>query len=396
MIVESDNPHVAHGVRELARIIEANDGLVADDFIVREDSGFFDCAIAAQAGVPDRILVSYSTELTVPMGQIEWSDDADLLDPVGGLTELNTVQRSLLDQWLAIINSTDKIAGIRKSLPRFSVAHWGLRHHLADAGFPHLRTIDSANEAKEIMISWHCGGIGPSATNTVAGKTNQPDVGTERTDPRRNSRRFLIPLKHFLNHDPEGATQIPVPGRTAVATSASSSRAGTYENYGDLDALQLLVGFGYVDSRAPLVHSVPTEVDTDAWGKVVLEWRGTRNGDPVRDIPRVERTEEGLRIHHLTARPTNRARIVTLLSMVGQSGFGMTPNLSTNAAESLLDAIASANVRYYERLDQLVLEAQRAAHGLDAQPPGILADLAVVSLLQRERLTQMWGSTQIV
>lgn len=391
MIVESENPQIVAAVQRIAQTITANGGVVAEDFVVRETNGHFDCAVASQPGVPDRVLVSYSPELTVPMSNLDWSSDPDVLEPVAGVDSLDEVQRTLLDEWLSIINSTSKVADIRQSLPRFAVTHWGLRHHLAEAGFPHLRETHQPDTAKDIMINWHCGSIGPSASQTDA--TGDADGQPEESDRSSVpvSRRFLIPLKHFVNHDPTGASQIPLPGRTAVVTSTSSDSSGTYENYGDLDALQLLVNFGYVDSAAPLVHSVPVEVDTKSWGRVLVEWRGTRAGDKVPDVPQVVRTDDGLSIHHLTARPGNRARIATLLGMIGQSGFGMDAASARDEAEDLIDGIAAANVAYYDRLDRLVLEAQRGLPGGSGAPPGILADLAAVSLLQRERLLRMWG-----
>lgn len=398
MIVESDDPRIVTAVHQIAEILTENGGVVAEDFVVRETNGQFDCAVASQPGVPDRTLVSYRPELTVPMTDIGWSSDPDLLEPVSGLASLSAVQRELLEQWLTIINSTQKVADIRRALPRYAVSNWSLRHHLADGGFPHMRDTHKPGSAKEIMINWHCGSIGPTSASGVGstGPDERPQSGREvpaaAPSPGTTSpRRFLIPLKHFVNHDPSGASQIPIPGRTAVVTSASSDARGTYENYGDLDALQLLVNFGYVDAAAPLVHSVPVEVVTRSWGNVVVEWRGTRGGDMVPDVPAVVRTDDGLRIHHLTARPGNRGRIAALLGMVGQSAYGMAPGAALAAAESLIDGVAAANMDYYARLDRLVLEAQAVAQAQYGEAPGILADLAVVSLLQRERLKRMWG-----
>lgn len=391
MHVASADPVIVAAVQRIGAIITSHDGMVAEDFIVRENGGHFDCAIASAPGVPNRVLVSYPRELTVPMNQIQWSSHPDRLEPLAGLESLDDSQRELLEQWLTIINATDKIPGIRRALPRFSVSHWGLRHHLAEAGFPSMRELASPEQAKDIMVSWHCGSDGPVRPSaTSAGSHGPPSAGDAASTPP-TPRRFLIPLKHFVNHHPSGATQIPLPGRTAVVTSSSSDATGTYENYGDLDALQLLVNFGYVDTTAPLVHSVPVEVDTDSWGKVVVEWRGTRAGDKIQDVPQVQRNDDGLRIHHLTARPGNRSRIAALLAMIGQSAFGMDSTVALGEAESLIDGIAAANVAYYERLDRLVLEAQRGLPTESSAAPGILADLAAVSLLQRERLGRMWG-----
>lgn len=386
VIVESSRREVIDAVERIAALLEDNEGFLADDLIVREEGGDFHCAVATAPGIPDRTLVSYSPELTVPMGAIEWSEDPDVLEPVAGTQDLTLVQRALLDQWLELINATGKLQLIRARLPRFAVSSWDLRHHLANAGFPALRTLHAPESAKSIMVSWHSG-------SHVGGLDGPAEPATER--PRSpvapNFGDRLIPIKHFVNHHPAGATQIPIPGRTAVVTSSRSDVEGTYENYGDLDALQLLVSFGFVDHNAPLVHSVPVSVDVPDWGIVTVEWRAPRENVGARDTPIVTPNEEGFAIRHLTARPDNRARIATLLGMVGQAARGMSADAAAQRAEQLIDALAQANVEYYERLDQLVVNAQSRIPAADQLAPSILADIAAVSVLQRQRLDRFWS-----
>ena len=131
-----------------------------------------------------------------------------------------------------------------------------VRHHLADAGYPALREPNTDEAVRQTVIAWHSSGAG--------------------TAPDGSQRWRLIPLKHLVNHHPDGADQVPVPGRTAVATSATSDAVETFENYGDLDALQLLTFFGYVD------RSAPGALRTGGGGvpsgrRVVVRWRAPRN-----------------------------------------------------------------------------------------------------------------------
>lgn len=379
MIVETGNPDVQESLSRTVEIITGQGGFVANDLIVREDNGELSCAIAEQPGVADRLLIDYSPTLTVPLDTITWTDAEDLLEPLQWPDHLSQPQQQLLEQWLTLVNTTGKIARIRQVLPRFAVTDWDLRHHIAQAGFPSLRTMPEPTRAKSIMVSWHSTSssapIDHDAEPQASGVTN-----TER----------LIPLKHLFNHDPEGAAQVPRPGRTAVVTSRYSDQRGTYENYGDLDALQLLVSFGYVDSRAPLVHSVPVSVEVPQWGRVNVEWRAPRYAVTTDDAPSLAPTEDGLTIRHLTARPDNRPRLVRLLALAGQSARGLSPGQASAAAEALIDSVAEANEAYYDRLDELVVEAMRRA-GLSSSMPTVLTDVAAVSLLQRQRIRRFWG-----
>lgn len=382
MRVQTEIPELAEHLHAIESTLRANDGFVADDFTVREHSGQFSAAIAEHIGESGRLLVSYPPELRVPMWHVQWADSKDSMEPVGGLDGFTVAQRTLFEHWLPLVNATRRLSHVRTSVPRFAVDSWPLRHHLADAGYPVMRTSPAELDPRETVIGWHSSGGSGRA---------QPE-GEQNTGPRWQ----LIPLKHLVNHDPTGANQDPVPGRTAVATSASSSESGTFENYGDLDAMQLLMGFGYVDSRAELVHSVPVVVESPELGKVAVRWRAPRYGRDVdgdaavapvsrlaRDVPSVTDEDGQLTLRHLTMRPDNRESVARLLAMLLQSRAGMGSEASRAAAERLLDDLLASNLDYYRRLDELVAATAGNA--------GILAMVAEVSLRQQERLERMWG-----
>lgn len=410
MRVETDRPEVATALTRTVATLRAADGFVADDFTIRERDGHISCAISERIGEAGRLLVSYPRELTVPMHVLAWADRPDaieLADPAAARGMLTRTQWRLLIDWLRLINAVDRVAHVRAALPRYAITDPTLRHHLADAGHPTMREFPTdsglAADVRETVISWHSMGGGQ--------------------DPDGTQRWRLIPLKHLVNHHPAGADQNPDPGRTAVATSATSDDVETFENYGDLDAMQLLMNFGYVDSAAPQVHSVPVEVESAALGRIVVRWRAPRNprAEVVRDVPTISRLwsgatvdedarvveaaspapGEGLRstptrspgtperignaghgieLRHLTIRPGNRARVAAYLAMACQSLAGMNADNARRQAEAVLDSIFDANQTYYRRLDELVVAST------DPFLP-----LAEVSLLQQQRLTTMWG-----
>lgn len=407
MRVETDRPEIATALARTAATLRAADGFVADDFTVRESGGHISCAISKRIGEAGRLLVSYPRELTVPMHVLEWVDRPDALelaDPAAARRSLSRGQWRLLVDWLTLINAVDRMAHVRAAMPRFAVADPALRHHLADAGYPAMRDAPSNAGVRETTIAWHSTGGGKG--------------------PDGSPQWRLIPLKHLVNHHPTGADQNPDPGRTAVATSATSDATETFENYGDLDALQLLMGFGYVDAAARHVHSVPVEVESAALGRVVVRWRAPRNprAEVALDVPAISRLESeatvdevardveaaaslapgegsrptpsrrpglparigyaghGIELRHLTFRPDNRARVAAYLAMACQSIAGMTADEARREAEATLDAILAANQAYYCRLDGLVVAS--------ADP---FLPLAEVSLIQQQRLSTLCG-----
>lgn len=401
MHVESDQPQLEQHLHAIASVLTDNGGFVADDFTVRQRGGEFSCAIAEQPGVPDRVLVSYPPDLTVPLWQVEWSADPDVMVPVEGLESLTAPQRALLDEWLPLVNDTAKLRHIRAAVPKFAVTSWPLRHHLADAGYTMMRTAPAEHDPKETLSAWHSkgGGRGAMAPDTAA--TDGP-------------RWRLIPLKHLVNHDPSGATQTGVPGQISVVTSTSSDSVETFENYGDLDAMTLAMSFGFASLNAPLVHSVPLSVESPGFGRVQVRWRPPRYADSDKPavaavVPHLRPTDDGFELHHLTIRPDNRPAVARLLGMAAQSRSGMTAEAATRAAEDLLDAVCEQNLRFYRRLDELVAEqlgsavaprdsfapgdsfAPAAPEAADGSPPPVLAMLAQVSLRQQQALQEFWS-----
>lgn len=399
MRVDSSRSEVAAALERMASIILANGGVIAEDFTVRESNGHFSATIGERE--PGRVLLSYPLTLRPQMANLPWDNSPDELTLAGSVRELTVPQAALVETWLALINVTSKVSWTRGAVPMFAVANWSLRHHLADGGYPVLRNQPTLAALREAVVGWHSSGGGRPAMR-ASGNGESSEAGGH-ADPKReqgnpsNRAWWLIPLKCFVNHHPEGANQDPVPGRVAVAAANPTHTEETFENYGDLDAMQLLMNFGYLDDAAPLVHSVPVEVESQRLGRVVVRWRAPRNPRTealARDAPSVTPTETGLELRHLTARPDNRERIVGFLAMAARAQAGLTSEGARKEAEAAVDAIAQANLNYYRRLDELVVEAQTnpaepLSEGFGTQE--ILPTIAAMSLRQQQRLNSMWG-----
>lgn len=365
MHIEADDPACAQSVAETARVIRANGGFVAADLVVREQGGEFSCAVLDAAGGPGRILLDYPPSLRPPVHRVVWESHAEQMIPASGTEDFTPAQRDLLASWVHLVNASQKLTRIRSTVPRFCVGDWTLRHHLAAAGYPSLREEPDDADLRDTLLGWH--GMG------------------EGRDPDGRVRWHLIPLKNLVNHHPLGAGQSPLPGRVAVVTSTVSDTTGTYENYGDLDAMQLLMHFGYVDHEAPVVHSVPVQVHVEEVGDVLVRWRGPRAprsaDQPSR--PQIDVADDGVRIRHLAVRPGGRGALVLWLAQDFERCLQLPGASATSAAEAVLDAILQSNLDYYRRLDDLTMKAA-------GTPAETLADIAQVSLTQQHRL-RAWG-----
>lgn len=396
MIVAADNPDVAAAIASIADVIRANDGYVSEKFIARESAGHFSCAVTE--GTPaGEILVEYPGELSTPMHLVEWTDDHSVLTPRKVPDSLTSAQRELLDHWLIMVNATEKLRLVRESLPQFVIGSWTLRHHLADAGHPAMRDRPGLAELRDVAVNWHC-------RTTRNGGANVEDPAGQRV-------AGLIPLKHLVNHHPAGATQSPVPGKVAVVSSEVTGTNETFECYGDLDSLQLLMGFGFRSDFAPLVHSVPVAVQSE---RVPLQvsWLAPRGGRARerRDVPILKAEGTGLMLHDLTFRPDNRPRVRALLAMALRSRGAVDQPQAEREAEAILDAIAQENLDYYRKLDQYVVsqwqQEERSPRSTLGHPgyespdlprltPDVVArmleDIAYVSMTQQHKLQSWWG-----
>lgn len=390
MQVDSDSAPLRRVLLDLGQVLAESGGCVSSSLVVREREGEFSCAVAPGASHP-MLLVTYDAPLSVPLGELVWSASTTKLGVESGLETLSGVQRHLLDLWLELVTQTDKLASVRRNVPSVALAHAPTRTHLAAGGYPDLAEAPDPDDAAQILLGWHSSG--GRQQWLAAGSSTQSEVGIARRRPEARWR--LIPLKSFVNHHPDGAPQVPIPGQFAVVTSPISNEVETFENYGDLDALHLLMRFGYVDSTARVVHSVPVEVASPHLGTLAIGRnppRTPRQALSMNELAGIRRTEAGVRLGYLSARPGNRATVVALLAMLLQSAGGLRPGEAPRAAEQLVDDIAAANLRYYLELEALVDQADQTSLAAGESPPPIHDAVRQVSMRQRQRLSAMWGT----
>lgn len=370
MRITTSNDAVREALARTAATIRSNSGFIADDFTVHERDGQIWCSIGERFGEPGRVLAHYPVQLAPIVSGLKWVLDPGRLVLAEPPTDQTPVQRQLLAAWIDLVNALDRMSHIRRVMPAYAIRSHPLRHHLADAGYPGMRSPSSDEAVRDTAIHWHGGPMGKDAEGTTIWR--------------------LLPIKSLVNHHPDGADQgTPVHGNISLATGVNSDDRQTYENYGDLDGMLCLMTFGYVDDTARVVHSVPVEVESQALGRVVVRWRAPREelGPRRRDVPILNSIDDGLEIRHLSFRPGNRATTARFLAMAVQSRSGLGEEAARRAAEGILDAVLDANLGYYSGLDRLVLEA---GGGVDAGA-AVLPMIADTSLRQTQRMRGFWG-----
>ena len=113
----------------------------------------------------------------------------------------------------------------------------------------------------------------PTAVRATVVRWHSGDISGDSTVEKLH----LLPLKHLVNHHPDGGQSVQpgMPRRTTVTTGLNSSATETFEDYGELDALQLLMHHGYVDHDAQVVHSLPIRVTHPVVGSLQVAGRGS-------------------------------------------------------------------------------------------------------------------------
>ena len=257
------------------------------------------------------------------------------------------------------MNAAGKLAKIRQRVPQFAVDEPALREHLSAGGYPgmDLEPTELSGPART-LVSWHCMGGGVDSDGV----------------PRWR----LIPLKHLVNHHPDGARQGDPdrPGRITVVTGANTGPRQTYENYGDLDALQLLMLFGYADDAARLVAQRSGGVAGMAGRAAAGVGQGPAQPTGPGGAGR-SRAEPAGRLAAAPARhdPAAGTEAACATTWRWRSGRARVPprRWRPRVTDALLDDLAVANVAYYDSLEELVAKAYPGSTGQQIDPDSRVA-----------------------
>ena len=101
-------------------------------------------------------------------------------------------------------------------------------------------------------------------------------LGCRLYEPKTKKKRVLMPILDCLNHTAAGAffqNDYPDKGRSSIFIRQSNPVPGSnecYAFYGRLDAFDSYINYGFVDEKAPMVRSVPIDIDFGKFGTIKI------------------------------------------------------------------------------------------------------------------------------
>lgn len=341
MRIESDQVTLQGPLKAFKRTIAGAGGRIDEDLIVRVQQGHLSTAVS-ESGHHGHLLFDVPCAIAPSTSGLVWNGHPDALEPLGGLPA-DAVQMSILETWLEIVNDLGKVRQTLQSRPHLTIEDANVRAAIADTGLvifgqPRPAPETALATAKHAFVASH----------TVVARSED---GTQQ--------QLLGLFKSFANHSPQGADASMPTASITLRCATDTAGAEVFENYGDLDAMQLLCGFGYLDTSTTVVHAAPVTVHDEALGAIRVVRRPERTaqqgfGKP--GIPRFTREPGGLVITNLSFRPGGRAYLSALLQMSYQQA-AVAPDAARRRAESTLDALLTHSALTFRNVSE---RAQRS------------------------------------
>lgn len=283
--IESDNPSIEKNLKILAKAIIDHDGYLDPDLVIRCENSEMS---VVKEGLRDHKnpLIALPNELLLPaepMGLTVKNDKLVLDIEKGSMTK---IQEELTECMIEIYNQTDKIKYHKAS------THW-FNFQSAPEALEDLykcRTIndnhskylaftkgkDSDMDENEILCSSYL------KTRTIGHKQTKKDGEAKSTGQEQANTTKIMPIIDFINHDFEGAnfnfnnkgykTDKPDLDFLLLQDSRPIINSGEcFAFYNLLDAVDTFLNYGFPDARAPLVRSVPMDIDIPGAGKLIVQ-----------------------------------------------------------------------------------------------------------------------------
>lgn len=352
MIIDSEHSDTARIFAEIASIVRENGGALHAGLVVRSNGEGYSAAITAHglAQSPDLPLIVIPRPLLIPVDGIGWGVRDGVLEAVSGVASLSSLQRRLLDRMLSLYNLAHKVDEACRSMPVLALQ--GQQSLLE-------RLRRGRRRWKGEPVAPADAFIGTRTLAYVPSPPSGPDGSARPT-------RVLMPLIDVLNHHQHGAPFAATAEGVRIAVRAHGADLECFCSYGFRDALSLLLNYGFASTQPRFVQSIACEVDVAGWGRLDIQ---RQDFIPPRDLPRIERADDGAGISHLNIMADSDRhaleRLALALRML-QPGAG-----STAVQAAALDAWAQVhalNLAYYRELS----DAVDAASGLEAQVSAML------------------------
>jgi hypothetical protein len=353
IIIESDDAELVPLLRDLERQVTDAGGYLSPQLKIVVDQG----QIRVESDAQEAALLVRIPESCLPViDGIDFCLSDGRLAVAAGADDIGPSQRRVLDTMLAIYNRGDKLSAHRRE------SLW-----LALADQPTLleKLHDGRRDAPKVTHHYesarHGGGDDLLIESYLGARTLRYRLDEDHTG------RVLMPFIDFFNH--HSASPSFGIGQQALTVQASHPLPGSAEcfvSYNRLDAFDALLNYGFADTSAPFVRSVPLRFDLPDGGvvqvlgrvgqakkKIVAKELGFLRGW----LPRFHRTAEGVIVanHLLIPRVSQIDILANVLAMLFAP---MMPAADRDALNRLvqtaLGTVIRVNREYYRSLDELV------------------------------------------
>lgn len=264
----SDNPGIEKYLKQLESLISEGGGGLHSDLLIKSEDGNLAVETAEEMR-PGREIIRLTRKVLLPEDQYEISCDGhefSVSHPDGCL--LSDLQKKLLDVMVGLYNETDKARIYQRDC-----VYLTLRKH------PALK--DIVFEGREVLKhveDWEARFDGNEDEQAVLhdflakGFLKTRFLGYSDM-VRSTSVSILMPVVDFLNHNWSGASfnvsqnmrqgDLMVDNRQCVSGSREC-----FAFYGTMDAFDTMVRYDFPDLGAPVVRSVPLDLDFFDHGKI--------------------------------------------------------------------------------------------------------------------------------
>ncbi len=373
-IIETDNPEIEKELKKLEALVEEGGGGTHSDLLIHthQDGGL---SIETKEPMPPgKEIIRLSRDILLPADQYNVSiknGQFDVQFPKN--SNLSTLQKKLTENMIALYNLTDKVALHKKLSFLLSIFIYPELVDLLAKG--RLFGNNMRQWAEKAEKDLHGEVLDQFVSETFL-KTRHLGYNDHF---RTSSVSILMPIVDFMNHHWQGAafnvgTGVRQGDLAVTANQVVDGNNECYAFYGIMDAFDTLVRYDFVDDFAPVVRSIPLELEVPDYGVIkVNSFPGAINKkklpEKLTDLSRfvpvmtLNGEEKSLSITHLII-PTNgspralrRILYVLLVNLIGKEAE---ESLYAPWLRESERKIIEENSRYYKKLldllDKLIQE----------------------------------------
>ncbi|MCT0231172.1 hypothetical protein KQ306_09965 [Synechococcus sp. CS-1324] len=312
----------------------------------------------------DCSLVRMPSELLLPLDGISWEERSDRLVLITSPDRLSPVQCELLDLHIELYNATGK-------LPWFLLNHPDV---LLQESPSILSAVGRLRPGKKVAWTTHAAAF--LKTRMCKFRPTPKNVLEALEGEMSQESQGIVPIIDLLNNKYD-APRFAFYDHGGISVRVDPLRASSecFAHYykGRHDVLDLALGSGYLDQNTPFAHSAPVEVRVPGYGSLAVEGVTANKPTHLLDPPRVQFTDAGLSLSHLTCNIHKPQGLRVALALALQGAFRGKGLQGSAAVEPIpiagfLEALVEAN-------QALLADLEQAAAPLTEQWPS--ADLLI-------------------